>query len=167
MNRLSLLLLALWATAPSRMLAQVSELGGCAAGTERGYVRVLRSSPLLEYLTDEQFAMAEPGDVFRMCTANNRFAVVTLVGRGVGFRLRRAAVEILYSLPTINFTSAEFTRLACEIARIQATAGGMDAQNRAFLPFARANHITFVMILQIREEALDRGIYSSPGRCGP
>jgi hypothetical protein len=146
--------------------AQDSSLGGCPEGTERGYARVVRSAPLLEYLTDAQFAVAQPGDVFRMCRLNSRYAIVTLMGRGAGFRIRKSAVEVVLSLPPVDFRAEEFTRLACGIAQIQGAAPGLDAQNRALLDFARANHITFPMIIQIREEALNRGIYSMPGRCG-
>ncbi len=147
--------------------AQESELGGCPDGTERGYARVLRSTPLLEYLTDEQFAQAQPGDVFRMCRAGRRYVTITLMGFGVGFRILRTAVEIVLSLPPVDFKAEDFRRIACGIAQIQGTTPGLDAQNRALLEFTRANHITFPMLVAIRERALEEGLYSSPGGCPP
>ena len=154
------LTLALGATVAVPLDGQ-SPLGGCRDGSEIGWVRVERRTPLLEYRDNNTFTMAEIGDEFRLCRLTDDWAVVTLVQRGVGFRIARSAVVVQDSLSSRPLSLEQRSCIGQEIDAIQSRPRGVDAQSRALLTYARSVDLTLPHLMVIRSQS----IHGERGSC--
>ncbi len=129
-------------------------LGGCASGSEIGYVQVTSQAPILEYGRSAQFAVGETGDEFRLCRLTDDWVVVTLIQRGVGFRIARSAVVVQDSLSSRPLPLEQRSCIAQEIGAIQSRTRGVDAQSRALLTYARSVGLTLPHLMVIRTQAI-------------
>lgn len=147
MKRIFLLLLALPILAVD---TSAQGLGGCARGTQQGYVTVTAATTLVYARGREQAATVQPGDELRVCRFAGSDAVVTIWSHGVGYLLPRSAAGELRSEPTVREVTPQ--DLACvgrEMDEVQRNYRG-DQQDWQMLELARRRGISLEMLAAIR-----------------
>jgi hypothetical protein len=144
--------------------------GGCAQGTELGYVRVNAKSELTEWDSGKRVADAMPGDELRLCRFEGRRAVVTLWAEGYGYFIVRANLDAVRPPLRQQVTSGQRACIYRDILSVQSS---LDArrQGEAFLRVARNRAVTIVTIKALRDDltatlAQDRSS-SSIAQCAP
>lgn len=150
------LTLALGAAVAVPLNGQVP-LGGCREGSEIGWVRVERRTPLLEYRDNNTYTMAEIGDEFRACRELRSYVVITLVQRGVGFRIDRSAIEFLGQQTNRPLHIVERGCIARVINSIQSRYRG-DEQAKELLRYSRTVRRTLPELMMIRGATLRGGV---------
>lgn len=127
-----------------------TRLGGCARGSEQGYVRVTENDHLRFWRGGDRAVAVEPGDELRLCRFERDNAVVTLGALGVGFTVPRASVSSEIIQPTVREVTPQ--DVACVGPQIEALREGRNSneQNFALLDLSRRLDISLPMIYQIR-----------------
>ena len=127
-----------------------TRLGGCARGSEQGYVRVVESDHLVFWRGGDRAVAVEPGDELRLCRFERDKAILTLGGFGLGYVLPRTSVGSEIIQPTVREVTTQ--DVACVGPQIEALREGRTSneQDFALLDLSRRLDIPLPMIYQIR-----------------
>lgn len=135
--------------------------GGCAAGTEKGYVTVTRASPLIEWSSHDVFMSAAPGDQLTLCRYEGTNAIVTLWSHGYGYLVPRSATKALPRPAMRRIAASERRCVAIEIDSIQSQFGSVQ-QGRELLKLARRRKMSLAQLAEIRRSER----HGPSGACG-
>lgn len=156
MRLLNTAILALTIGLPQAVLTQMP-LGGCAEAAPGSYYARLRFKTAAQELqTSDTFAVLQPGDEVRVCRTSGATAVITILQRGVGFRVRADALERLATWTRRSLSKHQRNCIARELDAIQREYG-VDEQTRRILVLARKHRVSFFQLLDIRMDPYPRG----------
>ena len=136
--------------------------GGCAAGTEKGFVTMTRASPLAEWATHDTFMGAVPGDQFALCRYEGPNAIVTLWSHGYGYLVARSATKPIPRPTMRRIATNEKRCVAFEIDSIQLQFGSVE-QGRHLLELARRRKVSLGQLAEIRRSER----HGPSGACHP
>ena|SRR5437899_12863170 len=115
--------------------------GGCALGSELGYVRVTKRSALRWWDDGAFFASAEPGDELRLCEIQGGYARITIWSYGLGYRIPASSVDSPHSARSRSLRPAEENCILFDISRLHETRESF-AINRGMLVLTRRWNIS-------------------------
>lgn len=146
--------------------AAQAPFGGCADGSERGFVRVTRRAELIEWDTGRAFMIVLPGDELRLCRFERQDAIITLWSAGYGYRLPKATIDSATAATMRTIAKEDIGCIDRDIlatyaaARARPDHDGGRGLGKSFLKLARSRKITLSQISTMTTDitgALGRG----------